>query len=561
VQLEVDGAQVEVPGGLTLLDALREVLGQRSVKDGCSPQGQCGCCTVLVDGAARAACVTPVRRVRGRAVTTVDGLDPQVRARWVEAFATHGASQCGFCSPGIILRLEALRRRVDGGASGLGPPRTDSVVPEAATEAAAEAVETALLAHLCRCTGWTGIVDAGVDVLTGAHGAGGGVPGATRSEEPGAARILAEWRAEIEGGVPQVVGAAAVLGAGGFADDTAPAGALVAVPGPGGDAVVDTTLAQARRAGRAVPGRRTSAGLRHPVQLPPGDWVARLRTTWVEPGYLEPDASWSHRGGPAASPLANGGAFGGKTGSPVPADAQRVSKSADAAVRVLWTREDVVRRGPKRPPIAAGVRPDGTGVVRVGWTPGSPSPDGWCAQVRAAVPGLDIEVVEIPGPPVSAEIRGAGWAEATVLAWGAAQPAPATPISVVAPGGGRASVTIAPDGSIAVEVWAGEVLDETVLRSYCTGAVHQGIGWVRSEGISVDETGRVHDLTVRSFGILTAREMPPVTVEVHREDTTPRHASDAVFAAAAAAAWCADAWAQEWPTRRRPQSGSFDPEH
>src|ERR1700760_3202008 len=71
----LDGRPVEVAGDAgSLLEALRENLGIWSVKDGCSPQGQCGCCTVLVDGAPRVACVTPVRRVAGRSVTTVDGL-------------------------------------------------------------------------------------------------------------------------------------------------------------------------------------------------------------------------------------------------------------------------------------------------------------------------------------------------------------------------------------------------------------------------------------------------------------------------------------------------------
>ena len=72
LQLVVDGEQVEVPDrGASLLEVLREDLGRRSAKDGCSPQGQCGCCTVLVDGQPRVACVTPARRVAGRSVTTV----------------------------------------------------------------------------------------------------------------------------------------------------------------------------------------------------------------------------------------------------------------------------------------------------------------------------------------------------------------------------------------------------------------------------------------------------------------------------------------------------------
>ena len=57
---------------------------------------------------------------------------------------------------------------------------------------------------------------------------------------------------------------------------------------------------------------------------------------------------------------------------------------------------------------------------------------------------------------------------------------------------------------------AGPVLDEVVLRSYCIGAAHQALGWVRTEGIAVDAVGTVHDLTIRSFGILRARAMPPV---------------------------------------------------
>src|SRR3546814_10641031 len=80
LQLEVDGQQIEVPDeGRSLLDVLRDEVGLRSPKDGCSPQGQCGCCTVLVDGQPRVACVTPARRVAGRSITTVDGLAPEGR--------------------------------------------------------------------------------------------------------------------------------------------------------------------------------------------------------------------------------------------------------------------------------------------------------------------------------------------------------------------------------------------------------------------------------------------------------------------------------------------------
>src|SRR5579862_1526087 len=104
VPLVVDGREVCARDeGASLLEFLRDELGVRSAKDGCSPQGQCGCCTVLVEGAPRVACVTPVRRVAGRQVTTIAGM-PEA-GRWAEAFTAHGASQCGFCTPGIIVRL------------------------------------------------------------------------------------------------------------------------------------------------------------------------------------------------------------------------------------------------------------------------------------------------------------------------------------------------------------------------------------------------------------------------------------------------------------------------
>ncbi|MGA7417063.1 MAG: 2Fe-2S iron-sulfur cluster-binding protein, partial [Acidimicrobiales bacterium] len=95
IRLRVDGVDVEVPeDDQSLLDVLRERLNLRTAKDGCSPQGQCGCCTVWVDGAPRVSCVTPIRRLAGREVTTLDGLVPGVRGAWAAAFTAAGASQC-----------------------------------------------------------------------------------------------------------------------------------------------------------------------------------------------------------------------------------------------------------------------------------------------------------------------------------------------------------------------------------------------------------------------------------------------------------------------------------
>ncbi|HLX88690.1 MAG TPA: 2Fe-2S iron-sulfur cluster-binding protein, partial [Acidimicrobiales bacterium] len=491
ISFVVDGRPVEVPDdGASLLEVLRDRVGVRSPKDGCSPQGQCGCCTVWVDGSPRVACVTPTRRVAGREVTTLDGIDPIVRQRWVQAFVNAGASQCGFCTPGILMRLAGLEAR----RAGDGPLDERSV-------------GTALAAHLCRCTGWRSIFDA-------ALGTSSTAPHAATRDLANAAR-----RAELEGGSPQLVGADVVLGHGGFADDTAPAGALVAVPDGAGGWVVADTLHEARAKAGKVQGRNSTVALRHPLELPPGDFVVTLRTTWVEPGYLEPDASWCEPGGEPATPLANGGAFGGKRHSPVAAAARRLAGEYGRAVRVVLAREDVVRAGPKRPPVAAGVRADGTGIVRVARTPDSGELGSWRAALERAAPGLVVEEVAVPGPPVSADVRAAGWAEGAVLraVWlaviaGASGRGPE--VTIASPEGGRATATMAADGAVQVSVSAGDPLDEVTLRSYVLGATHQALGWVRREGIAVDEAGAVLDLTVRSFGILPARDMPAVEIVV-----------------------------------------------
>lgn len=542
IGFRLNGSSVSVPDdGASLLDALREHLGCKTPKDGCSPQGQCGCCTVWVDGAPRVACVTPVRRVAERAVTTVDGLPEEVRDRWAAAFVATGASQCGFCTPGIVMRLASLEAR---GA-------VDSAQ-----------VSTALAAHLCRCTGWQTILEAAMSALE-RRGASG-IPGRAGST-PGRDPLRMSWRAQVEGPAFQCSGTATVLGQAGFADDTAPEGSLVAVPArhrenDGGavqsEPVVAPNLIEARRHSGKVQGRRTTLPVGHPVPLPEGDWVLSLQTTWVEPAYLEPDASWCRPGETPASPLANGGAFGGKRRSSVAAEARHLADAHGQPVRVVWPREEVVRAGPKRPPVAAGIRSDGTGILRVALSPSSEDVAAIARRVATVAPGLAVEAFPVAGPPVSADLRAAGWAEAVALMAGYARRTAAErtePVEVTAPCGGRARVSFDPEDperTVSVEVWAGEVLDEVTLRSYCIGAVHQALGWVWSEGIAVDEHGEVKDLTIRSFGILTAKQMPPVAVRIHGDDGWPLNASDAVFAATAAAAWLAEGLAPTWPTRR-----------
>jgi aerobic-type carbon monoxide dehydrogenase small subunit (CoxS/CutS family) len=546
--LDGHSVEVEVTDGESLLSVLRERLRITSVKDGCAPQGQCGCCTVLVDGDARVACVTPAARVAGRSVTTLGGLDAGVREPLVDAFVATGASQCGFCTPGIVVRLAAL----------LTKDRT-----------ARADVDRALAAHLCRCTGWQTIHEA-FDSFTD-FDAVVGSGARTRAPESTAGRDLdaAARRAELEGGVAQQVGVEVPGGDAGFADDGAPAGALVAVPRPPGseaDAVeaagvawvVGDSLLDARTRAGKVQGRRTTVADRAPLPLPDlPEGGVRLTTAWVEPAYLELDASWCEPGGEPATPLANGGAFGGKADSPAPAAARALADARGRAVRVVLAREDVVRLGPKRPPIAAtAILRGGTVEIR-GTTPLAPPP--YESPYALAVDARWDEVA-VPGPSVSNALRAAGLAEHTVLVEGALDAVAADRAQLVDARG--ASVLLdtlarSRDGALAgahvdvdpvtgavtrvrVRVDAGAPIDAVVLRSYAIGAAHMALGWVLAEGLAVDPgTGDVLDLTIRSFGIIRAKSMPPVDVEIVGEDARqPRAlASDAVFAAVAAATW------------------------
>jgi aerobic-type carbon monoxide dehydrogenase small subunit (CoxS/CutS family) len=541
-----NGAAVEVgvAPGESLLSVLRERLGLVSVKDGCAPQGQCGCCTVLVDGDARVACVTPAARVQGRAVTTVEGLDPAVRADLAGAFVATGGSQRDFCTPGIVMRAASL----------LAKGRTRRAD-----------VDRGLAAHLCRCTGWQTVYEA-VDA-----GALERVPAAHRDVD------AASRRATLEGGLSQRVGPDVPLGAGGFADDAAPSDALVAVPRPpggpdpdGGAAVepagvawvVADSLLEARGLAAKVQGRRTTIDEQPPLplpELPPGG--VRLVTGWVEPAYLEPDASWCDPGGEAATPLANGGAFGGKESSVAPVAARELADRLGRRVRVVLSREDVVRHGPKRPPISATAVYDGEVVVVRGRVVKGGEAVFAREFVTPYVVGVDQRwsAVSVAGPPVATHLRGAGIAELAVLVEGALDEAHVDRAALIdddraaaalldtcagVAGGAFAGARVHVDESgalarVDVRVAAGDPLDGVVLRSYAVGATHMGLGWVLSEGIAVDpDSGEVHDLTIRSFGVIRAKDTPPIEVTIVDDDGPPRpRSSDAVFAAVAGAAW------------------------
>ncbi len=136
-----------------LLTALRDELGVTSPKDGCSPTGQCGCCTVLIDGKARVACQTSMAKVQGAEVLTLEGVDGTERQQMADAFAAHGALQCGFCTPGIVMRTKAM---VD-----------KSALADGGTSLTRDRAAALLGAHLCRCTGYVKILDAIEDIAAG----------------------------------------------------------------------------------------------------------------------------------------------------------------------------------------------------------------------------------------------------------------------------------------------------------------------------------------------------------------------------------------------------------
>ena len=142
MKLSVNGVErsVESPPLTSLLHVLREELGITSTKAGCQ-QGGCGACTILVDGAARRACLLPVAQLAGAEITTLEGLGtPEALSPIQAAFHEHYAAQCGFCTSGMVL---AAHSYLEGG----GTPQR-------------EAIQEALAGHVCRCTGYVKIIDA-----------------------------------------------------------------------------------------------------------------------------------------------------------------------------------------------------------------------------------------------------------------------------------------------------------------------------------------------------------------------------------------------------------------
>ena len=142
LQLRVNGEarDLVVPVNKTLLEVLREDLGLTGTKHGCE-LGECGACTVLIDGAPMLSCLTLPIEVQGCRIETVEGLATDGRPHELQvAFAELGASQCGYCSPGMLLSAKALLDEVD--------------------EPNQEQIKQHLAGNLCRCTGYLQILEA-----------------------------------------------------------------------------------------------------------------------------------------------------------------------------------------------------------------------------------------------------------------------------------------------------------------------------------------------------------------------------------------------------------------
>jgi carbon-monoxide dehydrogenase small subunit len=131
---------VDVVGTRRLLDVLREDLGATGTKEGCG-EGECGACSVLIDGEVVDSCLVAVGQVEGCSVITVEGLADGGRLTALQqAFIDHGAAQCGICTPGMLLAAHVLL--------------------EQSRRLTADDVREGLAGNLCRCTGYTKIIDA-----------------------------------------------------------------------------------------------------------------------------------------------------------------------------------------------------------------------------------------------------------------------------------------------------------------------------------------------------------------------------------------------------------------
>ena len=138
IEVSVNGEAVTLEGEpmVRLLDIVRDQLGLTGTKEGCG-EGECGACTVLLDGQPVLSCLTPPFQCQGREIDTIEGIAANQAKEFIEGFVTTGGVQCGACTPGVVISAWALLQRNDD------PTR--------------EEIQEALAGNLCRCTGYEGI--------------------------------------------------------------------------------------------------------------------------------------------------------------------------------------------------------------------------------------------------------------------------------------------------------------------------------------------------------------------------------------------------------------------
>ena len=149
IEFIINGTKVkrDIQPSLLLIDLIREDLSLKGTKSGCL-EGECGACTVLVNGDAVNSCLYLAVNIHGKEVTTIEGLpvnNQDVQLDSVqEAMIQHGAVQCGFCTPGMVMSIKSFKQQCEA----------HKVIPDR------EEIKKALEGNLCRCTGYTKIIDA-----------------------------------------------------------------------------------------------------------------------------------------------------------------------------------------------------------------------------------------------------------------------------------------------------------------------------------------------------------------------------------------------------------------
>jgi len=149
IKFTINGSKMErtIPSSMLLIDLIREELGLKGTKPGCL-EGECGACTVLVDGVAVNSCLYLAVNIDGKEVTTIEGLSGDNQDALLdpvqEAMIQYGAVQCGFCTPGMVMSIKSFQKQCE----------MNHVIPDR------EEIKKAIEGNLCRCTGYVKIIEA-----------------------------------------------------------------------------------------------------------------------------------------------------------------------------------------------------------------------------------------------------------------------------------------------------------------------------------------------------------------------------------------------------------------